>query len=64
MLDGYVDVYLPDFKYMESELAAAYSGAPDYPKYAKAASKEMLRIRRETFRFDKENPRYDTKGGL
>ena len=42
MLDGYVDVYLPDFKYMESELAAAYSGAPDYPKYAKAALKEML----------------------
>ncbi len=39
MLDGYVDVYLPDFKYMESELAAAYSGAPDYPKYAKAALK-------------------------
>ena len=37
MLDGYVDVYLPDFKYMESELAAAYSGAPDYPKCAKAA---------------------------
>ncbi len=43
MLDRYVDVYLPDFKYMESELAAAYSGAPDYPKYAKAAFvKEML----------------------
>lgn len=42
MLDGYVDVYLPDFKYMESELAAAYSGAPDYPKYAKATLKEML----------------------
>lgn len=42
MLDGYVDVYLPDFKYMESELAAAYSGAPDYPKYAKAVLKEML----------------------
>ena len=42
MLDGYVDVYLPDFKYMESELAAAYSGAPDYPKYVKAALKEML----------------------
>ena len=40
--DGYVDVYLPDFKYMESELAAAYSGAPDYPKYVKAALKEML----------------------
>ena len=43
MLDGYVDVYLPDFKYMESELAAAYSKAPDYPEYAKASLKEMIR---------------------
>ena len=41
MLDGYVDVYLPDFKYMESELAATYSGAPDYPKYAKSDLKKM-----------------------
>ena len=43
MLEGYVDVYLPDFKYMEPELAAAYSYAPDYPEYAKASIKEMLR---------------------
>ncbi len=40
MLDGYVDVYLPDFKYMEPELAAAYSKAPDYPEYAKASLKK------------------------
>lgn len=43
MLDGYVDVYLPDFKYMEPDLAAAYSKAPDYPEYAKASLKEMIR---------------------
>ncbi len=43
MLDGYVDVYLPDFKYMEPELAAAYSKAPDYPEYAKSSLKEMIR---------------------
>ena len=43
MLDGYVDVYLPDFKYMEPELGAAYSKAPDYPEYAKASLKEMIR---------------------
>ena len=43
MLDGYVDVYLPDFKYMEPELAATYSQAPDYPEYAKASIKEMVR---------------------
>ena len=36
MLEGYVDIYLPDMKYMDSALAAEYSGAPDYPPYAKA----------------------------
>ncbi|MBR4133226.1 MAG: hypothetical protein IKU04_01725, partial [Bacteroidales bacterium] len=31
MLDGLIDVYLPDFKYMEPELAEMYSHALDYP---------------------------------
>ena len=43
MLDGLVDIYLPDFKYFSSELAAKYSGAPDYPSVAKAAIEEMFR---------------------
>lgn len=43
MLDGYVDVYLPDFKYMEPELAGKFSRAPDYPERAKAAIREMVR---------------------
>ena len=43
ILDGLVDVYLPDFKYMDSTLAARYSSAPDYPEVAKRAIKEMLR---------------------
>ena len=43
MLDGLVDVYLPDFKYASSKLASDYSGAPDYPEVASAATKEMLR---------------------
>lgn len=42
-LEGYVNIYLPDFKYMSSELAAKYSKAPDYPEAAKAALKEMVR---------------------
>lgn len=42
-LEGYVDIYLPDFKYMEPELAKACSRAPDYPKYAMEALKEMVR---------------------
>lgn len=42
-LEGIVDVYLPDYKYYSSELAARYSNAPDYPDVAKAAIAEMVR---------------------
>ena len=41
MLHGLVDVYLPDFKYVSSELSAAYSAAPDYAEVATAALAEM-----------------------
>lgn len=43
MLDGLVDIYLPDFKYMDSELAGKYSHAKDYPQVAKAVLEEMVR---------------------
>ncbi len=43
MLQGYVDVYLPDFKYADSALAQRYSGAPDYPAVCRAALREMVR---------------------
>lgn len=43
MLKGYVDIYLPDFKYEESSLAGALSHAPDYPDIAKKAIREMLK---------------------
>lgn len=43
ILDGLIDVYLPDFKYMEAEPADKYSHAPDYPEIAKASLKEMVR---------------------
>lgn len=42
-LENTVDVYLPDFKYMEGALAKEYSGVEDYPKFAGAAIKEMYR---------------------
>lgn len=42
-LDGYVDIYLPDFKYATSAAAERYSGAPDYPEAAAAALHEMIR---------------------
>ena len=43
MLDGLVDIYLPDFKYMDPELAGKYSHAKDYPQVAKLALEEMVR---------------------
>lgn len=42
-LEGYVDVYLPDFKYLDPEHAKKYSAAEDYPEVAKAALAEMVR---------------------
>lgn len=43
MLEGLVDIYLPDFKYADSALAAEYSHAPDYFERASEAIKEMNR---------------------
>lgn len=42
MLDGLVDVWLPDFKYMDPELGAMYSHAKDYPQKAAAALEAMV----------------------
>ena len=43
MLEEVVDVWLPDFKYMDSKLAFAYSRAKDYPEVARAAIREMMK---------------------
>ena len=43
LLEGIVDVYLPDFKYMDSTLSARYSRTKDYPSVAKQALSEMVR---------------------
>lgn len=43
LLESIVDVYLPDFKYMDSTLSARYSRAKDYPSVAKQALSEMVR---------------------
>ena len=42
-LDGLIDIYLPDFKYMDPGMATLYSHASDYPEVAKAAVDEMIR---------------------
>ncbi len=54
MLDGFVDIYLPDFKYSDDSLAIKYSSAPDYVNTASAAIKEML--------FQVGSPRFDDEG--
>lgn len=43
MLDGLVDVYLPDMKYMDSRISEEYSKAPDYFTVASKALEEMVR---------------------
>lgn len=43
LLEGLVQVYMPDFKYWKPELAKRYAAAEDYPQAAKAAIKEMFR---------------------
>lgn len=41
-LSGYIDVYLPDYKYRDSDLARRFSGAYDYPIVAEKAIEEMV----------------------
>ncbi|MCX8130721.1 MAG: radical SAM protein [Clostridia bacterium] len=43
MMDGWVDVYLPDFKYYSKDVSLKYSGAPDYSAVAADAIIEMYR---------------------
>ena len=53
MVEGLVDIYLPDFKYLSPELAASYSAAPDYPDRATEAVQEMYRqVGKVTFDHD------------
>jgi putative pyruvate formate lyase activating enzyme len=43
LLEGIVDVYLPDFKYADTGAGSLYSKVPDYPERARAALLEMFR---------------------
>lgn len=42
LLEGYVDIYLPDFKYITADAAKRYSSAADYPETVRAAIREMV----------------------
>lgn len=54
-LEGLIDVYLPDFKYMDSNLAGEYSDAPDYPEMASLAIKEMFRQKGAVLHLDEND---------
>lgn len=54
LLEGLVDIYLPDFKYSDNSLAKSYSSAPDYRQTVQKAIDEMLR--------QTGNPEFDEKG--
>jgi len=41
LLDGVIDIYMPDYKYTKEDVAKLYSNAQDYPDKVKIALKEM-----------------------
>ena len=43
LLNGYIDIYLPDFKYFDNNLAIKYSKCPNYAENAKLSLKEMVK---------------------
>ena len=43
LMDGIVDIYMPDFKFWDAESGRRYAKAPDYPEAARRAIKEMHR---------------------
>ncbi|MEO8042714.1 MAG: radical SAM protein [Acidobacteriota bacterium] len=52
LLDGIVDIYLPDLKYADSEAGFQYSKIRDYSLHARAAIKEMHRQMGDSLQFD------------
>lgn len=53
-LDGLIDIYLPDLKYMDAALAARLSDARDYPDVASASLREMHRQKGSYLMLDEE----------
>ena len=51
-LEGLIDVYLPDYKYITENIASEYSEAPDYPEIALKAIKEMYYQKGSTLSID------------
>lgn len=51
-LEKYIDVFLPDLKYLDNKNSKLYSGVNNYPEFAKAAIKEMYRQKGSTLKLD------------
>ncbi len=43
LCEGWIEIYMPDAKYSDADIAELFSGAPDYPEINQAALKEMHR---------------------
>ncbi len=61
-LEGIVDIYLPDFKYMSSSLSKKYSRAPDYGEVAKKVVAEMVRQTGAASFYEKEGQELMQRG--
>jgi putative pyruvate formate lyase activating enzyme len=57
-LEGLIDVYLPDFKYMDANLAKRYSDAEDYPAVVKKSILEMYRQKGSTVVLNDQDQAY------
>ncbi len=55
LLDGIVDIYLPDLKYAENDAGFQYSKVRDYTTHARAAIKEMFRQTGDKLIYGKDN---------
>ena len=44
LLEGKIDIFMPDLKFSSGAVSDAYCAAPDYPDYAKAAVKKMFEM--------------------
>jgi len=55
MLNPLIDIYLPDFKYADDEVAFKYSGVKNYTQTALAAIKEMIEQRGDTLKLNKNH---------
>jgi len=60
-LEGLIDIYLPDFKYMNASIAKEYSDAKDYPEVASKSIIEMFRQKGSRLEMDDEG---NAKSGL